>query len=81
MVQPVIGYSEYTYKKKQTPLFIFLFFEETISNKLNMNGIRQEFKLTRRETDILRRILDGYKNTDIATELEISEQTVKRPSE
>ena len=64
-------------QEKTDPLVYLLIFEETISNKLNMNGIRQEFKLTRRETDILRRVLDGYKNTDIATELEISEQTVK----
>jgi DNA-binding CsgD family transcriptional regulator len=64
-------------QEKTDPLVYVLIFEETISNKLNMNGIRQEFKLTRRETDILRRVLDGYKNTDIATELEISEQTVK----
>jgi DNA-binding CsgD family transcriptional regulator len=64
-------------QEKTDPLVYVLIFEETISNKLNMNGIRQEFKLTRRETDILRRVLDGYKNMDIATELEISEQTVK----
>jgi DNA-binding CsgD family transcriptional regulator len=64
-------------QEKADPLVYLLIFEETVSNKLDMNGIRQEFKLTRRETDILRRVLDGCKNTDIATELEISEQTVK----
>ena len=42
-----------------------------------MNGIRQEYKLTRRETDILRRVIDGSKNTEISVELEIAEQTVK----
>ena len=42
-----------------------------------MSGIRQRFRLTRRETDILRRVIDGSKNTEIAEELEISEQTVK----
>jgi DNA-binding NarL/FixJ family response regulator len=42
-----------------------------------MNGIRQQFTLTRRETDILRRVIDGSKNTEIAVELEIAEQTVK----
>lgn len=64
-------------QEEPDPRVYLLIFEETISNKLNMNGIRQQFKLTRRETDILRRVLDGYKNTDIAVELEISEQTVK----
>jgi DNA-binding NarL/FixJ family response regulator len=42
-----------------------------------MNDIRKQFRLTRRETDILRRVLDGLKNVEIAEELEISEQTVK----
>jgi DNA-binding CsgD family transcriptional regulator len=64
-------------QEKTEPLVYLLIFEETVSNKLDMNGIRAKFKLTRRETDILRRVLDGYKNADIATELEISEQTVK----
>ena len=64
-------------QEKKDPLVYLLIFEETVSNKLDMNGIRRQFKLTRRETDILRRVLDGYKNTDIAVELEISEQTVK----
>ncbi len=51
--------------------------EETVSQKLDMNEIRKQFRLTRRETDIIRRVLDGLKNIDIAEELEISEQTVK----
>lgn len=51
--------------------------EETVSHRLDMNEIRKQFRLTRRETDILRRVLDGMKNVEIAEELEISEQTVK----
>src|SRR5271169_701731 len=35
------------------------------------------FRLTRRETDALRGLLDGLKNTEIATNLTIAEQTVK----
>jgi len=42
-----------------------------------MNKIRQLYGLARRETDILRRTLDGLKNVEIAEDLEISEQTVK----
>jgi DNA-binding CsgD family transcriptional regulator len=64
-------------QERTDPLVYLLIFEETISNKLDMNGIRQQFKLTRRETDILRRVLDGSKNTEIAVELEIAEQTIK----
>jgi len=64
-------------QEKADPLVYLLIHEETVSDKLDMNGIRQRFKLTRRETDILRRVLDGSKNTEIAEELEIVEQTVK----
>ena len=64
-------------QEKSNPLVYLLIFEETISNKLDMSGIRQRFRLTRREADILRRVIDGSKNTEIAEELEISEQTVK----
>ena len=42
-----------------------------------MNEIRQQYKLTRRETDIIRRVLDGLKNIEISKDLEIVEQTVK----
>jgi len=64
-------------QEKSNPLVYLLIFEETVSNKLDMNGIRQQFTLTRRETDILKRVIDGSKNTEIAAELEIVEQTVK----
>jgi len=60
--------------KKLVGIFII---EERVSQKLDMNEIRKQFRLTRRETDILRRVLDGLKNVEIAEELEISEQTVK----
>jgi DNA-binding CsgD family transcriptional regulator len=59
------------------PLVGIFILEETVSQKLDMNDIRKQFRLTRRETDILRRVLDGLKNVEIAEELEISEQTVK----
>lgn len=51
--------------------------EQKVSLKLDMNEVRKQFTLTRRETDILRRVLDGLKNIEIARELDISEQTVK----
>jgi DNA-binding CsgD family transcriptional regulator len=59
------------------PFISIFIIEEKISNKLEMNRIRQLYRLTRRETDILRRTLDGLKNIEIADDLEISEQTVK----
>ena len=51
--------------------------EESISNKIDLLKVRRHFKLTRRETDVLRRVLNGFKNTDIAEDLDITEQTVK----
>ena len=51
--------------------------EDAFSNRIDLNRIRNRFRLTRRETDVLRRVLNGLKNADIAEELEISEQTVK----
>jgi DNA-binding CsgD family transcriptional regulator len=51
--------------------------EDALSNKLNLNAIRAQYRLTRREMDVLRRVLNGGKNTEIAEDLQISEQTVK----
>jgi DNA-binding CsgD family transcriptional regulator len=59
------------------PFVSIFIIEEKISNKLEMNKIRQLYGLTRRETDVLRRLLDGLKNIEIADDLQISEQTVK----
>lgn len=62
---------------KQGPFVIVFITEKPITDKLNVNGIRRQYRLTRRETDMLRGILRGLKNSDIADECNISEQTVK----
>jgi DNA-binding CsgD family transcriptional regulator len=64
-------------KEKPYPLIYIFIIEETISNKLDMNEIRRKFRLTRCETDIVRRVVDGRRNIEIAEELDISVQTVK----
>ncbi len=73
--------SNWTFKffiyERASPLVIIFIIEETTSHKMDMNGLRRQFRLTRRETDVLRRVLDGLKNFEIAEDLEISEQTVK----
>ena len=66
----------YTYNKPE-PIIYLVIIEETISNKLDMDEVRQQFKLTRRENDVLRRVLDGHKDIEIAEDIEISEQAVK----
>jgi DNA-binding CsgD family transcriptional regulator len=62
---------------KSQPIIVIYIIEDKISNKLNVNEIRQQYGLTRREADIIRRLLDGLKNVEISRELEIMEQTVK----
>jgi DNA-binding CsgD family transcriptional regulator len=62
---------------KSQPIIVIYIIEDKISNKLNVNEIRQQYRLTRRETDIIRRLLDGLKNVEISNEFEIMEQTVK----
>jgi DNA-binding NarL/FixJ family response regulator len=42
-----------------------------------LNVIRRQYRLTRKQTDILRRVVDGLKNVEISEELSITEQTVK----
>ncbi|MDQ7786838.1 MAG: helix-turn-helix transcriptional regulator [Thermodesulfovibrionales bacterium] len=59
------------------PFVAVFIMEDTISNSLDLNRIRQQHSLTRREIDVLRRVLDGLKNLEIAENLEIGEQTVK----
>jgi DNA-binding CsgD family transcriptional regulator len=63
--------------KGPVPLVYVFMSEEKVSNKLNLNKRRMQYKLTRRETDIVRRVLDGLSNNEIAEDCEISEQTVK----
>lgn len=59
------------------PNVIAFVIEESISNQVSLAETRIQYRLTRRETDVLRRVLKGLKNTDVAEELGISEQTVK----
>jgi DNA-binding CsgD family transcriptional regulator len=63
--------------KGSVPLVYVFMSEEKVSNKLNLNKRRNQFRLTRRETDIVRRVLDGLRNNEIAEDCGISEQTVK----
>lgn len=59
------------------PLVGVYFSDETVSSRFDLNALRQRHRLTRRETDVLRHLLDGRRNLQIAEELAITEQTVK----
>jgi DNA-binding CsgD family transcriptional regulator len=63
--------------KGPVPLVYVFLSEEKVSNKLNLNQRRMQYKFTRRETDMVRRVLDGLTNSEIAEDCGISEQTVK----
>lgn len=59
------------------PSIVVFIVEKSISNPLDMNEIRLRYNLTRRHIDVLKRVLNGFNNKDIAAELGITEQTVK----
>jgi DNA-binding CsgD family transcriptional regulator len=59
------------------PLVIVFIIQDSVSMRLEINKLRLEFRLTRRESDVLRRVIDGMKNSEISDDLSISEQTVK----
>ncbi|HXX57018.1 MAG TPA: helix-turn-helix transcriptional regulator [Thermodesulfovibrionales bacterium] len=60
-----------------SPFVTVFIVEQSVSNNFDLNRIRKNFSLTRRETDILRRVLDGLTNSEMSEDLDISEQTVK----
>lgn len=59
------------------PLLCVYFSSETVSGRFDLNALRQQYRLTRRETDVLRHVLDGLNNQEISEELGIAVQTVK----
>jgi DNA-binding CsgD family transcriptional regulator len=59
------------------PLIFVYIIQDSVSMRLEINKLRLEFHLTRRESDVLRRVIDGLKNSEISEDLSISEQTVK----
>ncbi len=65
------------YFEEPEPLVLVYIIRDSVSMRLEINKLRIEYRLTRRESDVLRRVIDGMKNTDISDDLSISEQTVK----
>lgn len=66
----------YIYEKPD-PIVYLVIIEEPLSSKINLNKVRKQFRLTRRENDVLGRTIDGLKNAEIAEDMEITEQTVR----
>jgi DNA-binding NarL/FixJ family response regulator len=66
-----------TFREGDDPLVVIFFTDATVSSRFDLNVLRGQHHLTRRETDVLRHLLDGLKNQEIAEELAITEQTVK----
>lgn len=65
------------YREDQNPLVCIYFSDDTVSSRFDLNVVRQQHHLTRRETDVLRHLLDGLTNQAISEELGVIEQTVK----
>jgi DNA-binding CsgD family transcriptional regulator len=59
------------------PLVGVYFDDETVSTRFDLDAVRREYRLTRREVEIVRHLLDGATNQEAADELGIVEQTVK----
>ena len=66
-----------TFREGDRPLVGIFFTDETVSSRFDMNHLRRQHQLTRRETDVLGHLLDGQSNHEIAQALAITEQTVK----
>ncbi len=66
-----------SFREAPSPLVCVFFFHETVSGRFDLNAIRGQYRLTRRETDLTRHLLDGMSNREIAEDLSITEQTVK----
>jgi len=58
-------------------LVVISFTDATVSSRCDLNLLRGQQHLTRRETDVLRHLLDGSNNQEIVEELAIAVQTVK----
>ncbi len=73
--------SKWTFKlairERPFPLVSVFISEEPIWQRLDLDDIRVRTRLTRRESDVMRRALEGLRNSEIAEELDITEQTVK----
>lgn len=65
------------FREGDQPLVGIYFNDETVSGRFDLSALRGQYRLTRRETDVLRHLLDGLKNIEIAEELAVIEQTVK----
>jgi DNA-binding CsgD family transcriptional regulator len=66
-----------THREKPTPLVCVFLIEESVSSQVDLNAVREEYRLTRRETDLVRLVIDGRKNSEVSEDLGIAEQTVK----
>jgi DNA-binding CsgD family transcriptional regulator len=73
--------SKWTFKlsvcEQPQPLVSVFIMEDPIWSRLDLSEVRIRTRLTRRETDVMRRVLEGLQNGEIAEDLQITEQTVK----
>lgn len=68
---------KFGHREAPEPLVCVFLLEVTASSQVDLNAVRRDFSLTRRETDLVQHVLDGERNLDISAEFGISEQTVK----
>jgi DNA-binding CsgD family transcriptional regulator len=68
---------KFAMRESPLPTVTIFITEELLADRMDLNKIRREKRLTRRETDILRRMINGMKNGEIAEDLDVTEQTIK----
>jgi DNA-binding CsgD family transcriptional regulator len=67
----------FAFRERPSPLVCVFLAEVTASSQVDLDVVRREFRLTRREIDLVRLVLDGRTNGEISGEFGIVEQTVK----
>lgn len=66
-----------SFRAAAQPLVCVFFRDESVSDRFDLGSLRQQYRLTRREADLMAHLLDGMNNREIAEDLCITEQTVK----
>ena len=67
----------YLYSEEPFPRISFFISTKPCNSHLNVEAVIRRYNLTKKEAEILRQLVRGLKNSDIARELHIQEHTVR----
>lgn len=69
--------ASFCYAETPYPRLTVFMSEDLCCGRLNVQAISDKYELTNKETEVLRQLVMGLKNTDIARSIDIKEQTVR----